>query len=83
VQIIIKNKRFKVELKMFYQTYIARKPPKVPVTMLSRHPVIPGSHGMVAEWSRVMLHVICSVRRTPYNTLSMGITQQFSRFCPW
>jgi len=34
---------------MFYQTYIARKPLKVPVTMHSRHPVTraPGGDGMV------------------------------------
>jgi len=32
---------------MFYQTYTARKPPKVPVTVHSRHPVTPGGHGMV------------------------------------
>jgi len=32
---------------MFYQLYTARKPPKVPVTVQSHHPVIPGGHGMV------------------------------------
>ena len=59
---------------MFCQTYAARKPPKVPVTVHSRHPVTPGSY---TEWSHFLLHVICSVQCTPYNALSMGMTQFF------
>jgi len=58
---------------MFYQTYTARKLPKVPVSVHSRHLVTPGSHGMVP----LLLHVICSVRRMRYNALSVGMTQQF------
>jgi len=35
---------------MFYQTYTARKTPKVPVTVDSRYPVTPGGHhGMVSS----------------------------------
>jgi len=60
---------------MFYQTYTARKPPKVPVTVQSRHPVTPGGHGMVPSAAACYLHV----RRI----LSIGMTQQFSVFCPW
>ena len=44
--------------------------------MYSRHPVTPGCYAMV------LLH-LCCVRRTHYNALSMEMTQQFSRFCPW
>ena len=35
------------------------------------------------EWCRLLLHVICSVQCMPYNALSMGMTQQFFRFCSW
>jgi len=62
---------------MFYQTQTARKPLKVPATVNSRHPVTPGGHGMV------LLHVISTVRRTPYNALSVAMMRQFSRFCTW
>jgi len=77
-----RNKRTqkKLELKMFCQTYTARKPPKIPINVHSRHPVTPSA---ATEWSRLLLYEICSVWRTPYNALSMGMTQQFSRFCPW
>ena len=49
------------------------------VSVYSRHPVTPPA---ATEWCRLMLDdVICSVRRT--RRLTMGMTQQFSRFCPW
>jgi len=34
------------------------------------------------EWFRLLLH-LCCVWHTSYNALSMRMTQQFSRFCPW
>jgi len=41
---------------MFYQTYTARKPPKVPVTLHSRHRITPGGHGMVPSPAGRHLH---------------------------
>jgi len=73
---------FKLELKMFYQTYAARKLPKVPVTVHCRHPVTPGGHGMVPSAAERQ-NVLCSVRRTRYNALSIGMTQQYFCFSPW
>jgi len=36
------------------------------------------------QWCHLLLDdVTCSVWRTPYNALSIGMMQQFSRFCPW
>jgi len=61
--------RIEIELKMFYQTYTSRKPLKVPVTLHSHHPPA------ATEWSRLLLYEICSVWRTPYNALSIGMTQ--------
>jgi len=43
-------------------------------------PVTP-SPPAATEWSCLLLH-LCCVRRTRNNALSMGMTQQFSRFCP-
>jgi len=55
---------------MFYQIYTARKPPNVPVTVHSRHPVTPGGHGMAFAAYGARLN----------NALSMhGTTQQFFR----
>jgi len=67
--------KHKLELHMFYQTYTARKPPSACT------PVTP-SPPAATQWFRLLLH-LCCVRRTHYNALSMKITQQFSRFCPW
>ena len=51
---------------MFYQTYAARKPPSACT------PVTP-SPPAATQWSALLLDdAICSVLRTPYNTLSMG-----------
>ena len=55
---------------MFYQTHTARKPPNVPVTVHSRHPITPGGHGMAFAAYGERLN----------NALSMGMTQQFFRF---
>ena len=70
-------KCMKLEPKMFYQTYTAHKLPKVPVTMHSCH------RPTATEWCHLLLHIICSVRCTRYNALSMGMMQQSFRLCPW
>jgi len=64
---------------MFYQTYAARKPPKVPVTVHFRHRVTPGGHGMAP--SDVARHLQCTAQTL--QCIVNGMTQQFSRFCPW
>jgi len=48
------------------------------VSMHSHHPFTPPA---ATEWTR-LLPVFCSVRRRPYNALSMGVTQQFFVFVP-
>jgi len=45
------------------------------VSVYCRHPITPACDAMVSSATA------CSVRHTPYYTLSMGMTQQF--FCPW
>jgi len=64
-------KKTKLELKMFYQTYTARKPPSActPVT-----PTPPAA----TQWSRLLLNLVCSIRRKRSNAWSLGTTQQFS-----
>ena len=47
------------------------------VSVHYRHPAA------ATEWSSLLLYVVCSVRHTRYNALSMETTQQFSQFCPW
>jgi len=50
---------------------------------VSVHAVMP-SPPAATEWYRLLLHdVISSGQRTPYNALSIGMTQQFFVFCPW
>jgi len=50
---------------------------------VSVHAVMP-SPPAATEWCRLLLiDVISSGRRTPYNALSIGMTQQFFVFCPW
>jgi len=63
---------------MFDQTYTARKRQAAVTALASpRHPTA------ATQWSRLLLvDIICSVWDTPYNALSMGMTQQFSCFCP-
>jgi len=70
------RKRTKNRAKDVYQTYTVRKPPSActPVTL---------SSPATMQWSGLLLHVACSLRRTRYNALSMAMTQQFSQFCPW
>jgi len=53
---------------MFFQTQTARKPPKVPVTVHSHHPVTSAA----TEWCRLLLYLICSVRHTPYQCIVSG-----------
>jgi len=60
--------------------------PNIDRTYKTRSVCTPVTHHHTAatEWCPLLLDdVICSVRRTSYNALSMGMTQQFSRFCPW
>jgi len=71
----------KLELKMFYQTQTARRPPKGPksVVFLSElcTPITSGSNGMVlsaAAWRYL--------QRARYNALSMGISAKNPVLCP-
>jgi len=76
---LVKQHGIKLELKMFYRTHTARKPPKVPVTVHSRYPVTPPA---AMEWSRLLLLVICSVRCTLYNACQWGWLSSFPGFVP-
>ena len=60
---------------MFCITYTTCK---MPSTCAPNLPSTPGSHGMVH-----LLLLLCGVQHTRYNALSVGMTEQFSRVCPW
>jgi len=49
----------------FYQTCTERKPPKVPSTVHSRHPVTPspGGHGIVPSAGRHLQHTAHALQR--------------------
>jgi len=62
-----------LELKMFYQTYTARKPPSACAAVT---PSLPAA----TQWYRLLLSAAYGVPRTAYYALSMGMTQQFFLF---
>ena len=64
----------KLQLKMFYQTYTARKP-------LSACARVNPSPPAATEWSRLLLHLRC-VRRTRYNACQSGWLSSFPGFVP-
>jgi len=69
-----------LELKMFYQTLTARMPQSACTAVTPSLPT-------ATKWCRVVCCWMTSfaaygVRRTPYNALSVGMTQQFFVFCP-
>jgi len=68
----------KLELKMFCQTHTARKPLIMPVTVHSRHPR-QLQNGPVCYCTSFAAYGA----RLTKNSLSMGMTQQFFRLCPW